>query len=230
MKTFMITVFSALVMIMLSNCASTRQAKTDFDRDAKFDKYRTYSWLPDSTAYEGLASQNNNQSQKYEKQNPFLNNGLVKKRVRKVIAEHLFNLGFENATEGAPDFWVNFQLIDDEDSGFADRGGRHRGLRGHALRHRYYPRSGFLYSPWRYSYPFGYWPYHRGYGSYGYGYGWYGNYRFLDGTLIIDVIDPATSELVWRGWFSGIIKRDRTIDEKELDKAVKEILKQFPPN
>ncbi len=55
---------------------------------------------------------------------------------------------------------------------------------------------------------------------------------FVEGTLIIDFVDPKTREIIWRGEASKVVdkqtspeKRDRNVGE-----AVKQILKKFPDN
>jgi hypothetical protein len=82
------------------------------------------------------------------------------------------------------------------------------------------------------------------YDTYGYGAGgWWGGYwgggmttttvrTYSEGTLILDVIDRESNELVWRGSAS------RTIDEmdspeqrvKTVQEAVGKLLKDFPPS
>jgi hypothetical protein len=78
--------------------------------------------------------------------------------------------------------------------------------------------------------------------SYGYGYG-YGGYwgrpgyggvdvtQYDEGTLIIDIIDMAKKELVWRGIGSGTVSQSPTVEERtaNINNAVAQILGQFPP-
>ena len=52
-------------------------------------------------------------------------------------------------------------------------------------------------------------------------------YRYRQGTLVIDIIDSAQRELVWRGIGSGVL--DRMNPTKNLLLAVERILKAFPP-
>jgi hypothetical protein len=77
--------------------------------------------------------------------------------------------------------------------------------------------------------------------SYGYGYGpYWGRYggttnidvsQYDEGTLIIDVIDMAKKELVWRGTGTGAIDPNATVEERtaNINNAVAQILAQFPP-
>jgi len=78
--------------------------------------------------------------------------------------------------------------------------------------------------------------------SYGYGYG-YGGYwgrpgyggvdvtQYDEGTLVIDIIDMAKKELVWRGTGTGVLNPNATVEERtaNINNAVAQILGQFPP-
>ncbi len=65
---------------------------------------------------------------------------------------------------------------------------------------------------------------------------WYGGrdvdvYQYEEGTLILDVIDPGQSELIWRGTASKTIDRGWTPLERdeEAREAVRALLEKFPP-
>ncbi|MFZ6009549.1 MAG: DUF4136 domain-containing protein [Bacteroidota bacterium] len=66
-------------------------------------------------------------------------------------------------------------------------------------------------------------------------FGWYVPYTWVsaphttvytEGTLVIDITDRKTKELVWRGMVSGNVNRGDL--EKQLNKAVKAIMKKYP--
>lgn len=78
--------------------------------------------------------------------------------------------------------------------------------------------------------------------NFGYSY-WYGyryNYspasvddfrniqEYPSGTLVIDLIDADTNELVWRGWAEADID-PISIAERDLNRVVANIMSQFPP-
>jgi len=72
-------------------------------------------------------------------------------------------------------------------------------------------------------------------GSLGSGYsGWRGGgssdtgIGFREGTMVVDVVDPRTNTMVWRGQASGGLE-DPPISEEQLDKLVARILDRFPP-
>ena len=78
------------------------------------------------------------------------------------------------------------------------------------------------------------------YGGYGYR-GYYGTagwstpraetYQYRLGTLIVDVIDAASSRLVWRGTVEGEadVYKDPKKREERLNEAVHKVLAKFPP-
>ena len=74
--------------------------------------------------------------------------------------------------------------------------------------------------------------------SHGWGYyGWYGGSttsvrQWTEGTLVIDIIDAKTKELVWRGWAKGAMEPDATPERvtERINEIVAGILKRFPPD
>lgn len=75
--------------------------------------------------------------------------------------------------------------------------------------------------------------------KYGYGYRWRSwgptsvNFRDLEvGTLVVDLVDPATKELVWRGIASDTISpkaKKLEKSEKNIFKAAEKLFEDFPP-
>ena len=56
--------------------------------------------------------------------------------------------------------------------------------------------------------------------------------RFMgEGTLVVDVIDNQSDELVWRGTATGVLARNPTPEERieSTDSAVQQLLSRFPP-
>lgn len=79
------------------------------------------------------------------------------------------------------------------------------------------------------SYGYGY-----GYGRYGGGYGGMGSVdvtQYDEGTLVIDFVDMAKNELVWRGIGTGALSQSPSVEERteKINNAVTQILEQFPP-
>jgi hypothetical protein len=71
--------------------------------------------------------------------------------------------------------------------------------------------------------------------TWGYGYGWRRwpreqteVYEYTQGTVIIDVIDPTSKELLWRGQGKAEVSDDPNKYAEELDKTINKILEKFP--
>ena len=67
--------------------------------------------------------------------------------------------------------------------------------------------------------------YHRG--AFSSGFNWSVR-QYQEGTIIIDIVDRAKDQLVWRGWLVSR-NRDGNYDEAEINRAVNQILMRFPP-
>ena len=183
-----------LVGMVLAGCA-TISVQRDYDEQASFDGYQTFSWT---------ASENTQ-----DIPTPFQNDGLLDKRIKRAVTNALVHQGYTEQPDGAPDFYVVYRV----------------GLRD------------VSYDP-GYSYGFGYRSGFRrsffGYGGFGYPYGGYGYGSHgtvttsTEGTLVIDIIDAGTNELVWRGAAVSTLG-DATYDVKDINKAVEKILEEFPP-
>jgi len=78
------------------------------------------------------------------------------------------------------------------------------------------------------------------------GVGGYGGYRrygfggvysspsirvYQESTLVIDLLDPQSKDLLWRGWGTGIVgTRDRMRSDERIREGVRRILDRFPPD
>ena len=78
-----------------------------------------------------------------------------------------------------------------------------------------------------------------GYGWGGWGYGGWGtttsrtsSYTVEQGSLLIDIVDSRTNELVWRGLAQAEVGRQRSPEDtqRDLNDVCVEILKGFPPS
>ena len=76
--------------------------------------------------------------------------------------------------------------------------------------------------------------------NYGYAYpgrwGYWGGrrvdvYHYKEGTIILDIIDARSKELIWRGSATGDVNFNTTPEQRdqEVAKAVAKILQKFPP-
>ena len=101
--------------------------------------------------------------------------------------------------------------------------------RGTKINYYYTPMYGGYYGGFGYGWyrPFGY-------GYYGYGFPNYGGayarrVPYKEGTIIIDLIDPKTNTLVWRGYGVGELHNPKTT-LREIPKVVEGIIKQLDLN
>ena len=54
--------------------------------------------------------------------------------------------------------------------------------------------------------------------------------NYQEATLLLDVLDPATGDLAWRGWGRRMLStKDRTRSDERLREGVAAILDRFPP-
>ena len=86
-----------------------------------------------------------------------------------------------------------------------------------------YPRFGFGYG---YGYGMGYYSA----GGYGYDYGSAGH-GLGPGTIVVDVIDAASEEIVWRGWADGALLEMPPADQLAdyVDEVIGRVMQSFPP-
>ena len=75
---------------------------------------------------------------------------------------------------------------------------------------------------WGYSYSYDYW---------GYGGRDIDVYQYEEGTLVVDLIDSETTELVWRGWATGTVDRSASPEKRDyrIAEAVHKIMSRYPP-
>ena len=135
---------------------------------------------------------------------PLVDNDLMNKRVQRAVESELSALGYvkANSEEGA-DFFVTYHVSSEDKISVSS-------FHGH---YGYYPC-------WR--------------GCYGYGYGGYGSdihvRQYKQGTFMIDVVDPASRELMWRG-VAGKRLNTGTPEERNdyVRSIVTAIFTKFPP-
>jgi len=130
--------------------------------------------------------------------NPFAVNSMLDARVRAAVERELDREGYRPAPDGAT---PSFQL------------------QYHVIlkdKTRISTTAGPYYG--------GYW----GAGRYGGFAGSTQSFDYQEGTLIIDLVDPETQRIAWRGWAVGN-NREGYYDEERVAKVVNAILSEFPP-
>jgi len=140
--------------------------------------------------------------------NPTYKSGLITKNIETSLTDELARRGLTMNAEN-PDLLVGFHTYTEKK---VDSYG------SVAPSPMYYPfgyRAG-----WRY-YPYGFanWPY-----------AWNGNFRnvqYTEGTLIIDVVNARTKQLIWRGSAEGNVSDPNRL-EKEISRGIHKIMKEYP--
>jgi len=145
-----------------------------------------------------------------EGEDPRIYNDLFNARLHEAIERYLVGRGYSKAEEGAPaDFKIAWQGSVDQKLSVSTV-------------NSYY---GYGYSGW-----YGY-----GYGAMGPSYGGYATDTYIDeydeGTLIFDIIDGASNELVWRGLAKSELMHYKDQDKRQerLELAISKVFENFPP-
>lgn len=138
-------------------------------------------------------------------ENPAYESGLIHKNIRSTVESEFAKRGIGKDNVN-PDFIVSYHTYTEQKTRPASR-----------------PYYGPAF------YPLGFRPFIWGWGwgvPYFYGYPEQ-PYTYTEGTLIIDVTDATTDELVWRGTVAGRIDQLSTL-QKQVRKGVKAIMKKYP--
>lgn len=135
-------------------------------------------------------------------------NTLLHSRVRKAVDNGLASKGYEKIKTGKPDFWVTYHVTLDKQTKIETINSYHHYGSGWGWRYR---RS---YSPFSTL---------------------YGNDTFVyiydQGSLIIDIVEPESRTLIWRGSATDKVNFSHSPEQKEqkINEAVEKLLEKFPP-
>jgi len=132
-------------------------------------------------------------------------NTLFQKQVHEAVTRALEAKGFNRLTSGTPDFLVGYHASVDRRSSVQ------------VLNNQY------GYAPgWG-------WGYGAGYAPYAYPSTYV--YEYDEGTLIVDIVDASTRELVWRGSATDEVDFSASPEKRnaQLNDAVNKVLSNFPP-
>jgi hypothetical protein len=133
-------------------------------------------------------------------------NSLVLKRIEGMVVRHLEARGLTRAEVGASDLTVRFWLTAEKRTDIST-----------------VPSSPF-YGPWAAPYPYPY-----DYGRWGPMYNDVIVRNYVEGTLVLDLVDAKRNELVWRAYVVGTVSRDREQAFAALDEALLRALQGYPP-
>ena len=136
--------------------------------------------------------------------NPLYKSDLISKRIRDAVDEEFAKRGIIK-DENDPDFIVRFHTYTEE--------------KEESAASRPYGYGYFPYGWYPFTFRWGYFPYAL--------MGPPPQRQYTEGTLILDIVDHQTDELVWRGSVSGNVDDVSTL-KKQIEKGIKAIMKKYP--
>lgn len=137
---------------------------------------------------------------------PLVDNDLMAGRIRHAVEQQMAAKGLTKATgDTGADVFVSFHVSAKEKISVSS----------YHSNFGYYPYYGYPYS-----------------GGYGYGGPSVDVRQYTAGSFIIDVVDPASRHLLWRGVSERRLKEKGTPQERDLyvNETISAILAQFPPH
>ena len=177
MKVFNRTTIYALFFLTLLGSALGQKVETDFDHQAHFSQYKTYSWEAIKPA-----------------------NSLWDARIKNAVDAQLTARGWTQVESGGDVAVVAIKTSQTQ-----------RTLQ------TFYDGLG------------GGWGWRR-FGGGGFGDATTTEQDYKVGTLVIDLYDAKTKQLIWRGSAQDTVSDKAMQNEKNLDKGVAKMFKKFPPD
>jgi len=190
---------AAAAAITLTACAPGISVRTALSPDASLHGLRTFRVLPTpKPKIAGVAASTND---------PMLVNSISNRALRSDLAQEFAGLGYV-PTDSNPDFCIAYYASTNQ-------------------------KLDLTY--WDYGYA---WQPHW-WGGWGrrWGRGWGGDWgmqggpvvtQYTEGTVIVDVFDPKTKDLLWRGQGVAAVSNNEQQYEQELKKTVEAIVDKFP--
>src|ERR1700719_1053690 len=164
------------VMFVFAGRLSAQQVKTDYDHNANFTQYKTYSW------------------EQVKTKDP-----LFVDRIKSAVNAALTSKGWTEVPSGGDVSIIAIQTTQDQQT-----------------LNTFYDGFG------------GGWGWRR-FGGGGFGDATTTTETYQVGTLVIDLFDTKTKQLIWRGSSSDTLSNNSDKNIKNLDKGVEKMFKQFPP-
>jgi hypothetical protein len=195
----LLVTFTAAVALASGACSSGIRVRATTAPDASLSGLHTFRILN--------APQRRADAPALPADDPMLNNSITNQALRQDIARGLEAKGY-TLDQNSPDFVVAYYAGTKE-----------------KMDTTYWNPDPY----WRYGY--------RGYRRFGSAWPWYGYaapypvmqlQEYTEGSVIVDVVDPRTKELLWRGQGVAQVSDDPTVYTTELEKTVTAILKKFP--
>ena len=164
------------MMLLFAGKLSAQQVKTDFDRNANFGQYKTYSWEQVKTK-----------------------DALDVARIKAAVNAALAAKGWTQVDSGGDVSIIAMEMTHDQQT-----------------LNTFYDGFG------------GGWGWRR-FGGGGLGEATTTTETYRVGTVVVDLFDTKTKQLIWRGSSSDTLSNNSDKNIKNLDKGVEKMFKNFPP-
>jgi uncharacterized protein DUF4136 len=164
------------MMLLFAGKSSAQQVKTDYDRNANFAQYKSYSWEQVKTK-----------------------EALDVDRIKTAVNAALAAKGWTLVDSGGDVSIVAIEMTRDQQT-----------------LNTFYDGIG------------GGWGWRR-FGGGGFGEATTTTETYKVGTLVVDLFDTKTKQLIWRGASSDTLSNNSDKNIKNLDKGVDKMFKHFPP-
>lgn len=197
----------ALTALTLAGCGTAMSVRSDHDRGASFTGFDSYVWV-ESADSSGVEDDLGFDSE------------LMARRIQEMVHAELASLGYVRgeSRSARPDFAISYSMVAREEMEHVDLG--HGGHSYSPHRHRGFGHGGHGFG-------------HGGHGHGGHGHGGRSGFTrdIVKCILVLDVRDPETDRLLWRGWARWHLDDDPSPEKvtRHLARAVEEILGRFPP-
>jgi hypothetical protein len=204
-KILLTTITGAFALTALA-CSSGIQVRTSVAPDASLAGLHTFSVL--------AAPERSNSAPVLSANDPMLDNSITNQSLRNDLVQGFEAKGYTLSASN-PDFEVAYYAGTKEkmDTTYWNPGPHYRyGFRGYGFRSNRYAWAW----PWYASGPS--WPYGPNMQV----------QEYTQGCVIVDVIDPKTQELLWRGQGVATVSADPATYSKDLAQSVSAVLKKFP--
>jgi len=165
------------MMLLFAGTSSAQQVKTDYDRNANFGQYKTYSWEQVKTK-----------------------DALDVDRIKAAVNTALAAKGWTQVDSGGDVCIVAVEITSNQQT-----------------LNTFYDGFG------------GGWGWRR-FGGGGFGEATTTTETYKVGTVVVDLFDHKTKQLVWRGSASDTLSNNSDKNIKKLDKGVEKMFKKFPPS
>ena len=209
MTRLLVFCFLVVIAFSLSSC-NTTQVYSDYNRSVDFRQYRSFAWIPRSDTVH----------------NTFYDNQITEKNIKYYANAEMLDKGYKIDTL-EPDLLLKYHFTSQKKTYNVNS---------------YSPSYGYGSNP--YNNPYGYNNQYYGYGNNngynnnGYNNSGYNNngynrgygqqqVEYMEGSMLIDVIDRRTNELIWRGWTIGTINDEYQV-QTEIPTNVHRILSKYP--